>query len=340
MTRRLGLAAALTLFGVVGCTPGLFGPSALPPEPTYRIGGKDIKRSEWLRHLSGNLVLVNSYRDRGVSSAELLDEVVDMFLANGLDFSKLASYQPTFANGVYQLNHNGTGLGFSLYFAKDFAGFKAGDLVPHNLFDHQSFIRNVNVSVDLSGIHYTYDRGPLFDLIDGDVSLSGQSLSGIKVAFKLDSSYLAFKVSSQNVYHGQPPRTEDTLTLKMATGQTGFGSFDEQVKNGGFKLVFDGTAYDSPTFKLQQTFTKSEQVLKEDAQGGYWEGTYQAHVVRETLDYHLKGFVSNRAANYTAFYGDEALTQPIGTASHDLELKGGTFTFADGATIRYGLEDF
>lgn len=337
MRWRLGLLAVLC--GLLGCTPGGFGPSAATPEPTYMIGGKELKRSEWLRHLSGTLVMVSSYRDKGATSADLLDEVVDMFTA-GLDFSKAASYRPTFADGVYHLDRNGTDLGFSLYFAKDFAGFRAGDLIPYNLFDYHSYLQNVTLSVSLTGVNYTYDQGPLFKLIDGNVTLSGLSLSGLNVAFKVDPSYLSFKVASKEVYHGQPPRGDDTLTLQVATGLTSFVAFDEQVKGGGFKLVYDGTAYESSTFKLLQTFSRSEQVLKQDSEGAFWEGTYQAHVVRDALSYHLQGLVSNRAANYTAFFVDEALSQPIGTASHDPGLTGGTFTFTDGSTLRYGLEAF
>jgi hypothetical protein len=323
----------LLLAGCAGTTPTSV---KSVPEPTYDFGGGKLKLSELIKLLNGNLVLVQDLRARGDDSTQLLTELFAGMLLNGLDFTKLALYKPQYDAGSYSLTQNGTGLGFKLRYAKDFGDKKAGDLIPYNVFDPASFVTNPRVDVSLSGLTAAYDQGPLFGLVQGDVAIA----ANLAVTCKVDASYLAFEVSSANTYGGQSPRNSDTFAFSMTTTSTSVPSFSDQLKGGGFGLLLDGSVYTSKFFGMKQTFTNSPLLIKQDDQGAYWGGTYQAKVEKGDFTYEEKGTISSRDPNTTDYYTDDTLKTKIGTARHATNLKGGSFTFANGTVLPYDLVKF
>jgi hypothetical protein len=59
------------------------------------------------------------------------------------------------------------------YFAEVFGNFNAGDFIPYDIFDYKSVITNVQIKIeDWNKVSHTYDPGPLYDLVNGKVSVS------------------------------------------------------------------------------------------------------------------------------------------------------------------------
>lgn len=310
----------------------------------YTICERTYSKTDFLQLMNGNLVIVGEYCGKSDSSLGMVANLlVNMFL-HGIDFSQLSDYDIEFEDGSYIAGIEDTWISFTLFFAEDFGEHSAGEKIPYNVFDMDSWVTNIDISVSFDGIipdvDYSYNEGPLYDLIDGDVSFSGVSLSGLSISLKAKSELVAFSMDSVNTYQGQEPRTSDTLTLHMSTSRIVLKDMIEQINAGGFGFSYDGTAYHSEYYGIDQTFSDSMIFMKDDGEGWYWEGSYQSKMEKDNAVLYHYGFVSNIEQNSTDFYCDESLTDKIGTSFHDLDLEAGTFRFEDGTEVRYGLEEF
>lgn len=308
----------------------------------YDFCGKDLSNDEFIEFLNGNLVIAGTYKDKGSSSSDIIKGLIEAIVLNGIDLTRLSEYNLSFNDGVYKASRDGSGISFKLYFAKDFGTYHTGDLIPYNLFDIETFIANIKISVSLNGVSYNYDHGPLYDLINGEIKLSGLDINGLDFNFKLKNDYIAFLVNSKETYYGESPRDEDTLTLSMTTSLAPLDNIHEQFYTGGFGISYDGTVYDSTYYGIKQDFYDSVFLMTSDETGWFWEGDYKSKVEKDKDIYYQKGFVSNRSQNYTEYYCDESLMaeSKVGVAKHNLDLKGGVFTFSDGAEVKYGLGEF
>lgn len=310
------------------------GAASAKPDPVYTLAGKAIKQAAFLKALQGSLVFVGQMRQRGEETSGLLTALFAGLVLNGIDFGEIAQYKPAWEKGVYTFTKGGTGMSFKLAYAKDFGENKAGDLVPHNLFDPGSYVVNPR----LEGFAPTYDPGPLSGLVNGDVTLG----LDLKPKVKLDTSYLAFELASQRDYPGKPPRTKDFITFKMASTRTGIETFNDQLAAGGFGVRFDQTAYASQLFGIQQTFVEFPLLIKQDKDGAYFEGTYTGKAEKEDLTFYLKGAMNARGADQgVQYFEDEKLSKRIGVLAINKDGKGAGFAF-DGsyAPLAMTLEEF
>lgn len=301
---------------------------------TYSVCAATWSKVDFLKMMNGNLVFVADASSHGKSSAEAIGELVGMLVLNGIDPVKLADYDVGFADGDYTYKAGDEGYTFSLYFVSDFGAYKAGDKIPYNVFDYESYVTNVHVTL-LPTPSVTYDHGPLWDFVDGSVSVSGTS-----VKFALKSDQIAFALNSKSTYYGQSPRESDTLLWSMTTTPAALDTIKEQFEAGGYGLLFDGTVYDSKYYDVKQTFGSSPALMKHDDQGYFWELTYQSTVEKAGISLYQTGLASERQANTTSYYCDAEHQSRIGIATHATDLKSGSFVFDDGTTVSYGLEDF
>jgi hypothetical protein len=176
--------------------------------------------------------------------------------------------------------------------------------------------------------------------VNGSVDLSGASLSGLKVKLRLAGEKISFALNSVGEYKGQIPRTEDLLTLSMTSTPVTLTAMSDQIAAGTFGVAYTNTKYKSVYFSLNQVFGSSTFYIKSDATGYFWEGNYLSTITKESTNLYQKGLLSQRQQNYTEYYCDEARTQRVGVATHDLDLKGGTFIFEDGKLFTYRLDNF
>lgn len=313
--------------------------SGTAKEATYPICSSTFSKTDVLKMMNGNLVFVSDANSHGKSASAAIGELVTMLVLNGLDFEKLADYDFAFSDGDYSFKAGDEGYTFSLFFAADWQTYKAGDKIPYNVFDYKSYLSDISVKV-LPTAEITYSHGPLYDLIDGSVDLSGASLSALKVKFKFHSELVSFVINSKSIYTGQAPRTSDQLSWSMTTTAAALPTIQAQFEAGGFGLDFVGTVYDSKYYGLVQTYGTSPALIKHDDLGYFIELNYQSTVTKAGVTLYQTGIASERTANTTSYFCDADHLTRLGLATHATDLKSGSFVFEDGTTIAYGLEGF
>ncbi len=310
------------------------------PFEVYRLCDKASSHDEFARFFDGNLVVVAAFDQEGYSGAEIAGSLVLSIVGNGLDFNDLSSYRPEFDAGRYRLTNGASHLGFSLYFVDAFGPYAAGDPIPFNVFDPSSFVTDVRVAVDVGKyppISYSYKPGPLYDLVDGEVAISGGSVDALDIRVRIHADRVAFEVDSQSTIAGQEPRADDRLTVRMKTLRAPLDEVYAQFLSGGYGFSYDGTRYDSAYYGIDQTLSGSAFLMKKDETGWFWTGKYDASVTKGDATFYQEGFVSNREQNTTAYFCAPTHADRVGVAWHRLDLLGGRFVFEDGAVIGYGL---
>ena len=334
------LAAAVA--ASIGCS-GSNGPQESGPEQHYTVCAEDYTKSDLVKFLDGNLVVVAGHVEHGVGAGEIAGWMVFSLVLNGIDFSDL-DYEARFSDGTYEITNGDEALGARLYFNEDFGEYLAGDLVPYNVFDPSSFVSNFEItSVDLrtGRVSYDYDEGPLYGLVDGDVDIDVDDPTDVSIRVRVRSSLLAFEAFSEGTYDGRPPRQEDKLHIVMTTTRAPLLEVYDQFLAGEYGFRYTGTQYDSVYYGIDQEFTDSLFLMGSDGDGGWvWTGDYASTVNKGPMTLYQSGFVSNLDRNYTEYYCDDALAERAGVARHRLDLLGGQFVFEDGTKVPYGLGPF
>ncbi|MFH0902711.1 MAG: hypothetical protein V2A73_18930 [Pseudomonadota bacterium] len=309
---------------------------------TYSLCQRTMTKQAVREIFNGDLVMVDTYAEAGYSSSFIITQLVLSIVLNGIDFDTLDSYTYSFEEdtGYYVLGDGATRIGFRLLFAKDWKEFAAGDPIPYDFFDEKSWVTDVDVEMNGLDVELSYTPGPLYELVDGNVSITGD-LDDVDIAFDVKTDFLAFDVNSKQSYQGSSEcNRADTLTINMTTTPVTFLELAEKVEEGGFGISYKGTIYDSPTFGIDQEFTDAPILMKRNGERWHWEGTYRSTVSKDGESVFQKGFISNIAQNTTEYYCDENVTEYIGIARHALDRESGVFEFADGTEFRYGLSGF
>jgi hypothetical protein len=308
-------------------------------EPSYQMCSASFSKSDVVRLFNGTLVWVGQVKEKGDSAAKAVDSMIADIVLNGLDFNKLGTYEFEYDNGVYTYQSGGEGYTFVLTFATDWETYKAGDKIPYNVFDYESYLSDISVSI-LPTPSLTYEHGPLWNLIDGSVNTNPKSLSDLGISFKLHTEVIAFALTTANTYNGQIPRTADTFLMKQETTPTALPDIKTAMADGTFHVTYAGSTYTSVYYGILQTFTLADASLTHDDTGYYQVLPYEATIAKSGITFYQKGLASQQETNYTGYYCDQAFAEELGMATHDADLQGGTFKFADGTEIRYGLGAF
>lgn len=327
------LSLAATLLGA--CTEHDPGP------PPVTVCDEAMSQADFRVFLDGNLVIVGELDEEGSSSAEALGDLVLSLVLSGIDFGNLGSATPSFTDGRYTLTTGDASVGFTLQLVEDFEGFTAGEIIPHNIFVLDSFAQNVEVRVDATVVPpvatVSYDEGPLFGLVDGEIEVS-DDLTSASIRLRVRTDLIAIAASSSNRYADvwQPG---DTLQFEMATPAVALDDFTGDLEAAGVGFSYTGTHYDDPTTALAQTFDRADFSAVRLEAGTYaWDGTYDSTVEKDDVTLYQSGVASTIQANYTDYFCDASRSQRIGRAEHDESLAGGAFVFEDGTRFPYGLE--
>jgi len=178
-------------------------------------------------------------------------------------------------------------LGFRLFFIEDFGEHAAGDVVPYNLFDPESYVTNfVITDVDLvtGRVSYDYDPGPAADLVDGDVEIDVDDPTDVSIHVRIRATLLAFEAFSEGTRNGRPPRQEDELHIVMTTTQAPLLDVYDQFLAGEYGFRYTGTQYDSVYYGIDQVFTDSLFLMGSDGDDGWiWTGDYESTVQKGAM---------------------------------------------------------
>ena len=308
-------------------------------ERRVTLCNQELTESDFVRFLDGNLVIVAAVSDEGSSKSQAIADLAVMMVLNGIDFANLGSARPDFSDGRYSLATGDSEIGFELFFSEDFEQWKAGDAIPHSVFDPESYAQNIQVELDTSEFPPTvsldWDPGPLAGLVEGEIDIDETSLA-IKVRLRTD--LVDIEVDSGAPYENVWA-LDDSLWLQMETTRINLSALAGDLEEAGFGFSYDETTYESPLDDLEQEFYGSEFLTLLQDNGNYrWEGDYQATVRKGSLTMYQQGFASNGGDNHTEYYCDEGRTQRVGVAEHDDSLFFGEFVFDNGERFAYGIQ--
>jgi hypothetical protein len=333
------LALSASMVFLVSCEDD----DGMSPQETYlartiSLCEASMTRGQLIELLDGNLSIAASVSEQGYSAADMVGGLIVGFMLNTLDFQALDRWNTEFSGGRYRVRNGVNTLDFHLVFHEAFGDYQPGDTLKQNIFAPSSYVRNV--SADLSGV--TYDKGPLFSLISGNISWSGT-----KPRFRLDVTRLTLGVVSDADWTLRWSKTEvDTIRVRMASFPLDLNVLKSDFEHGQVGFSYDSTRFNSPSLKLDQEIYQSGFFIKPiDAQGkGWsWEGEYRNRLdkvfskTNAALRLYIRGTASTVHGNRATYYCDENLTDSIGNSVHDNSLEWGYFKSVNGDSIPYGL---
>ena len=340
--------------------------SATCTTPKVALCGIEVSRNEISYLLHGSAFFASQQAEEGTSVYAFLVNTLVNMLVQGITFSDLNQAKFPFdrETGTYSMETGRSSLSMKLTFAEDWKDFNAGDPIPNNVFNPRSYIRNVDI--DLGSLRnprfdVTYDPGPLFDLIEGDIDFDGRTPSSISAKLKVKAHLIRFELESISIKTFELP---DSLLLPIFTTEYSWEFFQrtppivvtefmEALRDGRFKVDSSGSHLNQKFQFFNKTFLESDDTfseaiftLYEDEEGGIIEGNYQslhkakfnALGIEREGELFTDGYLSSRAGNFTEFYCDEERSELWGRADHNLELTGGVLTMQDGDLVHYGVE--
>lgn len=342
---------ALLVPVVVGCSGNSEGDddTAKPAgtsaaEIRHDVCGATMTQRDVRELLDGNLIVAGTYAKQGRTAGEMAVGMALTMVLNGIDFTD-PKYAYHGEDGTYSYKSGETGWAVSVYWAKDEGTFKAGDKVTANLFDVDSYVRNVRF--DVAARKVRWEPGPLAFLVDGEVDFDADNPLAIKMRVRLRGDLLALELSSVGRYQGSGETKDDTFLWHIDTLRATIPEIMKQAQSGtGYGITFQNSQYRSPHFGIEQDFGLSRvMIFADEAKRVHLEGTYDAslRVNRSGVSRSMwqRGFVSSRTENKTEYFCDEARTQRLGVATHALELDRGSFVLdATGVKVDYGLGAF
>lgn len=312
------------------------------------VCGHPTTLGEWYGLIAGNLVIVAATDGAASNARDVVAGILAVMTLGSVDPQDLSGLQTGFSNGVYRYgNHPDTvETSFAFVAAQAFGDYKAGDTIRENVSNVSSYVQNVGISVR-NGL--TWNRGPLFGLIQGDVSFNGRTPS-----FSIDASRLSLTLATRaqinrrrTVYEIRGDSlvvrdtTPDSLRLRISLPAMRIGAIQSALKNGTLSFSHDSTVYASRADGVSQFFHSSQVQLYDDSTGAaQFRGGYEADARSGGLAYHHKGFISSASPQWTLFACDEALKDTLGVAHHATDLKSGRFVTASHDTIPYGLSPY
>ncbi len=314
--------------------------------------------------LTAGVVIAAHQVEDGVSAYELLVNQLLGMILNGIDLFQLDGYETEFDGSAYTLRTGDSSLTFRLVYAVDFAGHSAGDPIEADFFSLSSYIRDVDIdiggSITSPRIDYDFEAGPLLELIDGDISFSGRSLSGIEANVRFRSDVIGVELDSIRQKHFTAPvlstlgavTAEFDYRIHIRTLPVAVLEILDLIEEDGLRVSYADSYVDTTLrvlgeqyLRTRVTFDDATFLLREDDDGGWWEGdysgTHDVQLTRRGPDrrerFYEHGYLSTREANFTDYHCDAAHTALWGTAHHAEDLQGGRFVLKQGGEFEYGL---
>lgn len=346
--RKLALWTALLGPVLAGCSGESDGDGERAGKATeeirHDICGATMTQRDVRELLDGNLVVVGTYAAQGRTAGQMAVGMAVTMGLNGIDFTD-SKYEYHQGDGTYSYKSGETGWAVSVYWAKDEGGFKAGEKVTANLFDADSYVRNVRF--DVAARKVRWEPGPLAFLVDGDVAFDADNPLAIKARVRVRGDLLALELSSVGRYGGSGEGKDDTFLWHIDTLRATIPEILKQAQSGvGYGVTFQNSEYRSPHYGIAQDFGLSRvMIFADEEKRVHLEGTYDAslRVDRAGVSRAMwqRGFVSSRKENKTEYFCDAARTQRLGVATHALTLDRGSFVLdATGLRVDYGLGAF
>lgn len=129
-------------------------------------------------------------REEGLSTSGLALKVAQAVTGTAFPIGLLDGFDYSFSKGVYRFRNNTFTLDAAFLYGPGLGDHAEGDTVRANLFDLDSYVTGVRATGFPPVLKYT--RGPLADLLSGDISVDLDDIEDPKFDFRLDFNRLRF----------------------------------------------------------------------------------------------------------------------------------------------------
>jgi hypothetical protein len=313
-------------------------------------------------------------RSDGLQAIEFAEKLVADIMGYSVITLIAGNYSYAFTNGIYQFNSsNGFTLTCVFHYGADAGGHAEDDTVRANLFLLDSYVSGLKVT--LSPPYYSFTKGPLFDLIDGEPVID-QSLhvtfsvnfSKLKISFVRSTIHpsvaLPFYIVNDSV---RLPVTHTSISRMKPTPMLSFDDLFNKdsimIDHGGSSMGSTPVPFyityrsDSIYRKTKYSFAIEQKMDMQQTAYGNRNGTLklsgeyeaQASLGFDNLkdSVFFKGRYSSSVPDSSRFFCDKQKAKEFGTLFFSLvPVDTGTFTskkygYAFPYTpIRVTLEDY
>ena len=200
-------------------------------------------------------------RSDGLEAVEFIEKLVLDIIGYPLITMANNDYSYSFNNGVYRFTSGDFTIACSFHYGTASGLHEENDTVPADIFVLSSYISDLSVS--LTSPYYTFTEGPLFDLINGDLSID----RSLNVSFSVDLTKLKISfVRSATHRFGTLPFYIVNDSIRLETVHTSFArmapvpllEFDERYHNDSIIIDHSGSAMESEPAALEILYREDD----------------------------------------------------------------------------------
>lgn len=270
---------------------------------------------------------VERTREEGFGSAEFALKLAQALTGSAFPLDVLSGFDFSFSRGVYHFRNGGFALDVAFHYGSGMPGgpgapgHAEGDTILSNLFDFDSYIKGYSYTVFPPSFKYT--RGPLAELIEGDIDVDASDPADPKFDFRVDFNRIrmsfARSASTLLVLSNQEITLANALFFARYEGKARMAPVypPDLIRLYGqdsLELDFAGTKVISPELPLAWPY--EEDGVKDTA-------VYRLSLAQETL---RQAYRFGEAGGVKKVFGDYAAVNRLGEGNEALEavyFKGG-----------------
>jgi hypothetical protein len=167
-------------------------------------------------------------REEGLGTTDFALKIARALTGTAFPVGALDGFEYSFSRGVYRFRNGTFSLDAAFHYGPGIGGHAEGDTIRSNLFDLDSYVTGIKTTVLPPSLKYS--RGPLADLIEGDISVDVDDIENPEFDFSLDFNRLRVSFS----------RTTRTLLV--------LGNEEITLANALFFTLFEGRARMAPLY--------------------------------------------------------------------------------------------
>jgi hypothetical protein len=228
------------------------------------------------------------------------------------------SYSYTFSNGLYKFTSGTFQIGCAFHYGAGMENHTENDTVRSDLFSLASYIGSLKAT--LNPPFYSFTRGPLYDLITGDVTIDRSlnvsfavNFSRLKISFLRKAVTAAPSVPMYIVNDSLRLRITHTSYARMAPAPVlGFG---ERYRNDSIMIDHHGTSMETQPAPLEVMFRSDTA----------WKKATYLFSIKQIVDSQLTAY--GKRDNIRKLAGTYAATATLGFDGYDHSVYfGGTYS--------------
>lgn len=311
LTDKAGFTSAATLgFQVHPGLPDLFRLKTYDPGcPAYAQEPVLMRMALAVSHFT-----LERTKAEGLSATDLALEVARAVTGTAFPIGLLNGFDYSFGKGIYHFRNDGFVLDAAFHYGPGMSGHAEGDTIRSHLFSLDSYVTGISTTLFPPSV--TYSRGPLADLIDGDIEVDDGDIRHPGFGFRIDFNRIRFSFSRATrtlfVLGNEEITLANALFFSVYEGHARIAPLypPDLIRLYGrdsLEMDFSGTRISSPELPLAWAY--EDKGVKDTA-------IYRLSLVQETLE---QKFRFGDADGVKKVFGRYAAVNRLGAAGNPLE---------------------